>query len=118
MNKLSCFIATTLIGSSISVAHAEPKMSGTIYLMTEVEHNNKTGVTNTTISDKSSSLYLSDEVRLIRRAQQLQKPRHRQNGLHQYAHEQHLSEPVRHQQLDFGIRQNFPLRPTSRFYGL
>ena len=64
MNKLSCFIATTLIGSSISFAHAEPKMSGTIYLMTEVEHNNKTGVTNTTISDKSSSLYLSDEVRL------------------------------------------------------
>ena len=55
---------TTLIGSSISFAHAEPKMSGTIYIMTEVEHNNKTGVTNTTISDKSSSLYLSDEVRL------------------------------------------------------
>ena len=64
MNKLSCFVATTLIGSSISFAHAEPKMSGTIYIMTEVEHNNKTGVTNTTISDKSSSLYLSDEVRL------------------------------------------------------
>ena len=47
MNKLSCFVATTLIGSSISFAHAEPKMSGTIYIMTEVEHNNKTGVTNT-----------------------------------------------------------------------
>ena len=26
MNKLSCFFATTLIGSSISFAHAEPKM--------------------------------------------------------------------------------------------
>lgn len=64
MNKLSCFVATTLIGSSISFAHAEPKMSGTIYIMTEVEHNNKTGVTSTTISDKSSSLYLSDEVPL------------------------------------------------------
>lgn len=64
MKKLSYFIATTLIGSSLSAAHAEPKMSGTIYIMTEVEHNNKTGVTNTTISDKSSSLYLSDEVRL------------------------------------------------------
>ena len=35
MNKLSCFVATTLIGSSISFAHAEPKMSGTIYIMTE-----------------------------------------------------------------------------------
>ena len=64
MNKLSCFVAITLIGSSMSIAHAEPKMNGTIYIMTEVEHNNKTGVTNTTISDKSSSLYLSDEVRL------------------------------------------------------
>lgn len=64
MKKLSYFIATALIGSSISAAHAEPKMSGTIYIMTEVEHNNKTGVTSTTISDKSSSLYLSDEVRL------------------------------------------------------
>lgn len=64
MKKLSYFIATALIGSSISAAHAEPKMSGTIYIMTEVEHNNKTSVTSTTISDKSSSLYLSDEVRL------------------------------------------------------
>ena len=64
MKKLPYLITTALIGSSISTAHAEPKMSGTIYLMTEVEHNNKTGVTNTTISDKSSSLYLSDEVRL------------------------------------------------------
>ncbi len=110
MNKLSCFVATTLIGSSISFAHAEPKMSGTIYIMTEVEHNNKTGVTNTTISDKSSSLYLSDEVRLnndLWLKWQLGS-----------FHEQHLSEPVRHQQLDSGVRQNFPLRPTPRFYGL
>ena len=39
MNKLSCFVVTTLIGSSISFAHAEPKMSGTIYIMTEVDGN-------------------------------------------------------------------------------
>ena len=52
MKKLSYFIATALIGSSLSAAHAEPKMSGTIYIMTEVEHNNKTGVTNTTIPIK------------------------------------------------------------------
>ena len=31
MNKLSCFVAITLISSSMSIAHAEPKMSGTIY---------------------------------------------------------------------------------------
>ena len=28
MKKLSYFIATALIGSSLSAAHAEPKMSG------------------------------------------------------------------------------------------
>ena len=64
MNKLSCFVCHYPHRLFISFAHAEPKMSGTIYIMTEVEHNNKTGVTSTTISDKSSSLYLSDEVRL------------------------------------------------------
>ena len=69
MKKLSYFIATALIGSSLSAAHAEPKMSGTLApLFTSIPTAGAVGVlpTHTSLSTATKTLAPSKWVTSVR----------------------------------------------------